>query len=188
MTTGNDRYWRVVIVLVVAAGAACARSPRPESFSYDDRVAIAVAGGDKVCVSAKGALFKPGDDVRLVDPGMQKSWLAVVEPATEPCEPSVSDVPLRPIRVKVTGDQPPPFIGLAIQVPRASTFDVINGAVVTDLDGDGQREFFRSCTSVEGVHLTVWSGAALSGHRRWHAYHYVGYDMVPSCTAAEIGG
>lgn len=185
---GNDRCSRALLALIVAAGAACGKSSRPQHFSYEDRIAIVVAGSDKVCVSAKGALFKPGDDVRLVDPGMQKSWPAVVETATEPCEASVSDVPLRAIRVKVTGDQPPPFIGVAIQVPRGSKFDVINGAVVTDLDGDGQREFFRSCTSAEGVHLTVWSGAALTGQRRWHAYHYVGYDMVPSCTAAEIGG
>jgi phage terminase large subunit-like protein len=90
--------------------------------------------------------------------------------------------------VRVTGEQPAPFICVAVQAPRASSFEATNGVLTADLDGDGQREFFRSCTSVEGVHLTVWSGAPLTGQRRWHAYHYVGYDMVPSCTPAEIGG
>jgi hypothetical protein len=74
------------------------------------------------------------------------------------------------------------------QAPRASSFEVIGGVAAADLDGDGQREFIRSCTSAEGVHLNVWSGAPVSGPRRWHAYHYVGYDMVPSCTPGEIGG
>ena len=177
-----------MLALLIAAGAACSRSPKAEPFSYEDRVAIAVGGSDKVCVSVKGSLFKPGDEVRLLDPGTQKSWPAVVEPVAGPCEPSVSDVPLRAVRVRVTGEQPAPFIGVAIQAPRASWFEVIGGVAAADLDGDGQREFIRSCTSAEGVHLNVWSGAPVSGPRRWHAYHYVGYDMVPSCTPGEIGG
>jgi len=186
VTTGNNR--RAVIALIVAVGAACARPPKAEPFSYEDRVAIAVGGSDGVCVSSKGDHFKPGDKVRLIDPGAQKTWMAVVEPATEKCEPSVSDVPLRAVRVGITGEQPAAFVGVAIQAPPAASVDMTNGVVATDLDGDGQREFVRSCTSVEGVHLTVWSGAPLTGQRRWHAYHYVGYDMVPSCTPAEIGG
>ena len=186
MTTQYSR--RIMLALVVAVGAACARSPKVEPFSYDDRIAIAVAGSDKVCVSAKGGLFKPGDEVRLIDPASQKSWTAVVEPVAEPCAPSVSDVPLRAVRVRINGEQPPPFIGVAIQAPRASSLEVIGGVAAADVDGDGQREYFRSCTSVEGVHLNVWSGAPVSGPRRWHAYHYVGYDMVPSCTPGEIGG
>jgi hypothetical protein len=189
VTTGNDTYNRpLLLALAIAVGPACAHSPNVEPFSYEDRVAIAVGGTDKVCVSAKGDFFKPGDEVRLIDPGTQKSWLAIVEPVTEKCELSVSDVSMRAVRVGIKGEQPGPFVGVAIQPPRTSSFDVIDAVVSADLDGDGQREFFRSCTSVEGVHLTVWSGAPLTGQRRWHAYHYVGYDMVPSCTPGEIGG
>ena len=120
MTTGNSNR-RLALALVLVVGAACAKSPKAEPFSYEDRVAIAVAGSDKVCVSAKGGLFKPGDEVRLIDPVSQKSWPAVVEPAAEPCEPSVSDVPLRAVRVRVTGEQPAPFIGVAIQAPNNAT-------------------------------------------------------------------
>jgi len=185
---GTQYSRRIMLALVLAVGAACAKSPKAEPFSYDDRIAIVVAQTDKVCVSAKGSLFKPGDEVHLIDPAGQKSWPAVVEAVAEPCQPSVSDVPLRAVRVRVTGEQPAPFIGVAIDAPRASSFEVIGRVAAADLDGDGQREFFRSCTSVEGVHLNVWSGAPVSGQRRWHAYHYVGYDMVPSCTPGEIGG
>ncbi|HEX9108921.1 MAG TPA: hypothetical protein VF832_16860, partial [Longimicrobiales bacterium] len=46
-------------------------------------------------------------------------------------------------------------------------------------------ERFRACTSMEGVHLTIWSGPPLRGRLRWHRYFYLGYDVEPSCTAAD---
>ena len=58
--------------------------------------------------------------------------------------------------------------------------------VVGDLDGDGIEESFRSCASSEGLHLTVWSGQALTGIRKWHSYYYLGFDIEPTCTAIEI--
>lgn len=58
---------------------------------------------------------------------------------------------------------------------------VQQGKASVDLDNDGRREFFRDCTSNEGLHLTVWSGLPLRGKRRWHFYYYLGYDVVPSC-------
>jgi hypothetical protein len=57
--------------------------------------------------------------------------------------------------------------------------------VSVDLDQDGRPEFFRTCTSNEGVHLTVWSGTPLQGRRRWHAYYYLGYDTMPTCKAKD---
>ena len=50
-----------------------------------------------------------------------------------------------------------------------------------DLDYDGTPERFRSCASAEGLHLTVWTGEL----RRWHRYHYLGYDTEANCTPAE---
>lgn len=55
-----------------------------------------------------------------------------------------------------------------------------------DVDRDGIAETFRTCTSVEGIHLTAWAGEPLRGRRLWHYYHYVGYDMEPSCSEAEV--
>ena len=57
--------------------------------------------------------------------------------------------------------------------------------VIGDLDGDGTLEYFRQCTSSEGVHLTIWSGEPLKGTRRWHHYYYLGYDVEPSCNEAD---
>jgi len=64
-------------------------------------------------------------------------------------------------------------------------FPVVNGEVRGDLNGDGTAESFRSCTSNEGLHLTVWTGEALKTERLWHEYYYLGYDVEPSCTARD---
>jgi hypothetical protein len=54
-----------------------------------------------------------------------------------------------------------------------------------DIDRDGEPEQFRTCNSVEGTHLSVWSGPPRTGTRRWHAYDYVGFKLEPTCTEAE---
>ena len=69
----------------------------------------------------------------------------------------------------------------AIAVVSSKKVFVQGGKAGIDLDGDGRREFFRDCTSNEGLHLTVWSGKPLFGKRRWHFYYYLGYDVMPSC-------
>lgn len=59
------------------------------------------------------------------------------------------------------------------------------GGVTADLEANGGRESFRSCTSEEGVHLTIWTGKPLEGPRQWHYYYPLGYDVDANCTAAE---
>jgi hypothetical protein len=47
---------------------------------------------------------------------------------------------------------------------------------------------FRICTSGEGLHLTAWLRAPLSGRRVWHRDYYLGYDTEPSCVPADYEG
>ncbi len=56
---------------------------------------------------------------------------------------------------------------------------------VGDLDGDGKSEYFRECTSNEGLHMTVWKGKPLSGTRIWHSYSGFGYDTEGTCQPAD---
>lgn len=63
--------------------------------------------------------------------------------------------------------------------------EVRDSLAVADLDQNGELEFFGFCTSVEGLHLTVWTGRVSNGIRRWHKYHPLFYDVEPSCTEAE---
>jgi hypothetical protein len=60
-----------------------------------------------------------------------------------------------------------------------------------DLDDDGHAEIARSCSTQEGVILTVWTSVKdeASGKprevRRWKAYQPLGFDDVPNCTERE---
>jgi hypothetical protein len=66
-----------------------------------------------------------------------------------------------------------------------------DGFLRADIDGDENPEQARSCTSSEGLHLTLWTlvdGTAAGRpreHRRWRAYQSLGYDVEPSCTERE---
>ncbi len=60
-----------------------------------------------------------------------------------------------------------------------------SGVASADLNGDGKGEYFRACTSNEGVHLTVWSGQPLKSKRQWHWYVGLSFDTVPSCTKKD---
>ncbi|MEE9270917.1 MAG: hypothetical protein V3V49_11730 [Candidatus Krumholzibacteria bacterium] len=63
--------------------------------------------------------------------------------------------------------------------------EVLNGTVQLDLDNDGTPEFFYECTSSEGVHLIVRSGDRLTGPKIWKAYHYLPYEVQPTCTEED---
>lgn len=63
-----------------------------------------------------------------------------------------------------------------------------NGSAVVDLDRDGELEFFHACASMEGLHLSVWSGPPAAGKRQWHRYVYLGYDLEPTCSELVSGG
>lgn len=59
---------------------------------------------------------------------------------------------------------------------------------VIDLDNDKKNEYFRGCTSNEGLHLTVWKGKPLIGKRIWHSYYHFNYDTEPTCKKKDYEG
>ncbi len=79
-----------------------------------------------------------------------------------------------------------PFLGIAI-VGAGDGVTTSGGKASAQLPNApaGKRLYFRTCTSMEGIHLTAWSGKALSGQRVWHAYHALGYDVEPNCTPKD---
>ena len=72
------------------------------------------------------------------------------------------------------------ILGYAVRTPRAA-FRTVAGLAEADLDRDGTPEHFQSCTSLEGLNLTVWSGRPIEGRGRWMRYYYLGYDVEPTC-------
>lgn len=76
--------------------------------------------------------------------------------------------------------------GPAVALVGGTTAFIVEDTLLqVDLDADGQSETFRSCTSQEGLHLTLWDGDPLSSARIWHVYFYLGYDVEPSCVEAD---
>lgn len=65
---------------------------------------------------------------------------------------------------------------------------VVGGVARVDLNDDGSLEYFRSCTSAEGIWLTIWTGKPLIGKRIWSAYYYLGYDTEPTCKRNDTKG
>lgn len=50
-----------------------------------------------------------------------------------------------------------------------------------DLNNDGRTETFSQCATAEGVHFSVWDGAAYKGKLIWSGYYYLGYDTEANC-------
>lgn len=74
----------------------------------------------------------------------------------------------------------PGDLGIAV-VGFEGKFPKEGGLLRPDLNGNGQPDSFRICTSSEGLHVTVWDGPPLKGSRKWHRYYYLGYDVEPNC-------
>ena len=79
-------------------------------------------------------------------------------------------------------------LGHGIGVATAQKVQMKGKFATLDLDGDKKPEYFRECTSMEGLHLNVWKGKPLVGTGVWHTYYGLGYDTVPTCTKKDFYG
>ncbi len=51
----------------------------------------------------------------------------------------------------------------------------------------GNRQIsFRSCTTMEGVHFSAWSGTPPKEQSIWSRGFYLGYDVEPTCVERDI--
>lgn len=75
-------------------------------------------------------------------------------------------------------------------VGTSTPFSTSANNVQADFDQNGKIETFRACSSNDGIHLTVWSGNALTGTVLWHGYYYEPGNpgMGPACTPKETAG
>ncbi len=185
---GRRGVLRLPAVLALAAGWATslgAQATRAPAGRAALELEVADVGPGRVlCMHHDGAPLAAGATIWLVQPDTPQS-LARAVPGTGACAPwpDRAEKALAPLRV-VGGalDR----MRLSIAIVGWAGAPVLRGGIATaDLDGDGVPERFRACTSSEGVHLTIWSGAPLTGRLRWHRYFYLGYDVEPDCTEAD---
>lgn len=141
----------------------------------------------RICV-AMPAPPVAGSTLTLIRPnGPQSPLFVVVDRGARQCEPLE--------RAQVAGPyylvEPPPAVPadagrLWVAFPgRLGTRPIASGVIGIELSRVYPEVRIRSCSSHEGLHLTVWSGAPLSSERLWHRYYYLGYDLEPTCDSRD---
>ena len=180
----NARSLLLSALVLTACQASCASA----AFDYDANLGIAVARANRNCLDIGNGDLTDGQRILIVTSGKPQT-VAEVEIARKVEKPCTAMDETKP------GLHHYEFVVRSGVLERAEpAFAIANfggsltagkSGVTGDLDGDGKSESFRACASSEGVHLTVWTGKPLSGVRRWHGYHYLGYDVTPNCTRKD---
>jgi hypothetical protein len=160
-------------------------TPPVEPFHYSSQVGIVDQDGNgKPCLEIRNAKLKPGTRVTVVvmDIGPDRQTLAEAEILEQPCydkRPSGWGKGTRYAMRSVHGKLEH-HLGFGI-VGAKEKLKTSGNVVVADMDEDGKTERFSLCTSNEGLHLHIWSGEPYIGIRLWHAYYYLGYEVMPNC-------
>lgn len=147
------------------------------------RLGLAVQSSGHVCLSIRNARLAPGTKISLVSPSepQEVSRAEVLDAHSKPCsrmaDRSEFNYSLRVVTGTVENNLP-----LIAVVDDSISFKRRGRTVTANLDKGKEPVSFRSCTSSEGVHLTVWRGQPLKGVRLWHQYYYLGQDVEPTCT------
>ena len=174
-----------VFLPVVIVGCKVAQSP-PASFSFESDAGVMLTKGGQTCVELRDTAVV-GHTVQFVAAStpqtVGRAQLSAKSPSCGALfQDTTSFTYYSATILSGTLDEGLPAVVLA-RVTKPLTF--ADSTVALDIDGDGKLDAVRSCTSSDGVHLTVWDGAPPTGRREWHRYVYLGYDLEPTCTDPE---
>ncbi|MGH7553244.1 MAG: GOLPH3/VPS74 family protein [Longimicrobiales bacterium] len=159
--------------------------PAPAAFDWDMRVGVANLLQDTTCMEIATASLAEGTTVLLVSPSEpQRTATAKVAARVDACPGDPVNVASSYYRLVSSDSLNVTRVYIALLQPGGNP-RLAGDTLFLDVDADGHEERFRECTSMEGLHLTIWTGAPLTGQRRWHTYYYLGYDLQPTCTEAE---
>lgn len=186
------RYRPTVAALLIILGFGVARAegsgpgedraPTDLPAALGSRVGLAVRHAGKVCFSIQNAHLAVQAHIALVTPTYPQSIAtAVIAGSGSGCpganDPNMTGYELAIVHGKVADNLV--LIGIAGPA-RLSLRD--GQRIEGDLAHNGKRQTFRSCTSADGVHFTIWQGS----RRLWHAYYYIGQDLEPTCTDKDV--
>ena len=178
---------RTVVVLVLACiatfDAPAAQSPSAKSSPSpvkEPRIGVARAlKGDEGCLTMPGPPLDAGSAVTLIGTSPPQSVRVVTIAGVAECPVlEKADIPGPYYSARPFDSQPTVWIALP---GKPGTRSIRPGVVAVRLSAAQPAAQVRTCTSHEGLHLTVWSGAPLRSRRLWHQYFYLGYDVEPSC-------
>ena len=171
----------------------CAGTPpnQPKALDFQRSIGVALHRDDVNCLEIAAANLTAGQRFQFVT-GVkppESGEAEVTRKLEKPCafaEHNQSGRVQHAYEFKVLRGQLPNAAPAFALIDIAGRPGGSESGYAADLDGDSKPEFFRACTSTEGVHMTVWSGAPLTGKRRWHYYHYLGYDVESDCSPTEM--
>ncbi|HSU07236.1 MAG TPA: hypothetical protein VLI93_16860 [Acetobacteraceae bacterium] len=167
------RIATLLFLLLLSAGAHSAGSV--------EQIGVAVAHGNSICFSIEHPGLPTPAAVTLILPDSPQSIAQAEITGPGPGCPGLKNSDAVGYKLRVTrGHVHDNIVMIGVLDGEAV---LRQGRVISKRPGNNDRvETFRSCTSADGVHLTVWRGSPLSGVRLWHAYYYLGQDLVPTCT------
>ena len=170
----------VVVTAISAMQIAAAGPP----------IGVAASSRDgQLCVAMPAPALAPGTTVTLIQPVPPQSVLvATIARSVASCERLERAMIPGPYYLAqgpgaTVADSGTVWVALS---GRLGTRRVASGTMVVQLSTPYPNAQVRSCTSHEGVHLTVWAGTPLKSQRLWHEYYYLGYDVEPSCDDRDV--
>ena len=161
----------IAIVGLVFAGLS---SVHAESSGHL-RIGIVVPHAERAVLAAEGAPVRAGTKAYPV-PLSAAPPFSVREPI-----PTPAGTPPGPL-VLVAGSPVPVY---ATDLPDGVALDLLP-MVVTLGQEPPSGLAVSSCTSAEGIHVSLWSGEGLQRTRRWSAYVHLGYYTEPTCSDSEL--
>jgi hypothetical protein len=178
----------LLVFLFISSFGSSARNRKAEHFDYLTQVGVAARTSKGTCLSIANPSMRIGSRVFLISFSSRQNILKarIAGKLQTPClQPDGSGISFDGYELRLTGASAQEGSPLIAVYGFRGKFSNRDESVTADLDGGGHPEFFRSCTSQEGIHLTIWSDKPLEGIRRWHRYVHLGYAVEPSCTEAE---
>lgn len=187
----SGRIAALALLWAVGLSQGIAAQPRQDAtidWSRDIGLFAANSHG-KFCLSIANGALKPGQEVVLIwvpvegerrEPEMRRGKIAAKLAAT--CDEANRQANDSVYQVDA-GKHDIGRIYFAL-AGRASGLRVAGAEVKTRF---GNRDLvFRSCTSTEGLHFSVWSGTKLKEQEIWRRYFYLGYDVEPTCAKRDF--
>lgn len=176
------KIFATIFLLLLSASLVCGQNP---SNKLESKLGIAEIGKRGVCLTIPNAKLAIGSKVSLVLPNKpQKIMIASVRNKLfKSCtdNPDLTADGDFSYQLKISrGRLKSGDVAIAL-VNLKNAISVTRGIAFVDVNNDKKKDYFRSCTSQEGLWLSVWSGKPLGGKQIWNKYYYLGYDVVPSC-------
>jgi len=172
-----------MIVLLIAASIAAPSALPP--------IGVASIGADHSCALIEGPAVPAGSELTIVfaDVPQEVVEATITGPATSCApvagrpvpDPEAAQFSAYDLRLK--GGSDPHGLGIVFvgRIPAKR----LSGVYELRASRVYQRVRVRSCASLEGIHLSIWSGTPRASRRLWHLYWYLGFDVEPTCEEDE---